>query len=175
MAALPDRFAGVAGRVPVVGEDAKSIVEPRGQVVEFGELILGERLGREKIEGPRVGVFKHGIEDREVVAKRLAGSGRSDNHEVLPGAGKLGRRCLVRVEAVYSLGAVGGSEFRSHPPRHWTELGFARRQVFDRGKDFVATRPRRKRSECPLEGIECGIRSSSQALQGCRHAASHTN
>src|ERR1700733_5654372 len=98
MAAFPDCFAGVAGSVAIVGEDAKSIVKSRGEVVELGELILGERLGREKIEGARVGVFKDGVEDREVIAERLAGGGRSDNHKVLPGAGKLRRRRLVRVE-----------------------------------------------------------------------------
>ena len=61
MAAFADGFAGVAGRVAVVGEDAEVVVEARGQVVELGELILGERFGGEEVERAGVGVLEDGL------------------------------------------------------------------------------------------------------------------
>ncbi len=129
------------------------IVEARGEIVKLGELILRERLGGEEVEGARVGVFKDRVEDREVVAERLAGGGRRDHDEVFSGAGKFGGGGLMRIEAVDSLGAIGGGQFRPHPGGHWAELGLARGEVFDRGEDFVAPIARCKRSERLLHDI----------------------
>ena len=50
------------------------------QVVEFGELILREGFGGEKLEGARVGVREDGVEDWKVVAERFARSGRRDDN-----------------------------------------------------------------------------------------------
>jgi len=46
---LADGLAGIARRVAVIREDAKPVFEPLVQVVELGELILRQRLGRKKI------------------------------------------------------------------------------------------------------------------------------
>ena len=118
VAAFANGFARVAGRVAVVGEDAELIVEARGEVVELGELILRERLGGEEVEGARVGVFKNGVEDREVVAERFPGGGGSDDDEVFSGAGEVGRGGLVRIELVDPFGAVGRGKLRADPGWH---------------------------------------------------------
>jgi hypothetical protein len=57
VAALANGFAGVTGRVAVVGEDAKLIVKTGCEILKFSELVLRERFGGEQIEGARVGVF----------------------------------------------------------------------------------------------------------------------
>ena len=58
VAALANGFARVAGRVAVVGEDAEAIIEARGEIVQFGKLILRESLGWEQIERARIGDFR---------------------------------------------------------------------------------------------------------------------
>ena len=49
VAALANRFSRVGGRIAVIGEDAETVVEPLGEIVQLGELILRERLGGEEI------------------------------------------------------------------------------------------------------------------------------
>jgi len=44
-----DGFARVAGCVAIVGEDAETVVEALIQIVEFGELVLGEGFGGEEV------------------------------------------------------------------------------------------------------------------------------
>ncbi len=57
-----DRAPRVLGRVAVVGEHAEveagRLVEDLRQAVEFGQLILGQRLGREEIQRPRGRIFR---------------------------------------------------------------------------------------------------------------------
>jgi hypothetical protein len=72
VAALPNRGARIGGRVAIVGEDAEAAVEPLAQIVQLGQLVLRERLGREEVERACVGIFEHRVQDRQVVAKRLA-------------------------------------------------------------------------------------------------------
>ena len=80
VAALANGFARVAGRVAVIGEDAEAVIETRSEIVQFGELVLRQRLGGKEIQRARVGIFKHGVQHGQVVAKRLArSSGRNDN------------------------------------------------------------------------------------------------
>src|SRR5215831_3384012 len=75
-------FASVGRRVAVVCEDAETVIEPLVQVVEFLELILRERFCRKKVQRACVGVFQNCVQHRQVVAKRLAGSGGGDNHNI---------------------------------------------------------------------------------------------
>ncbi len=92
----PDGPPGVLRRVPVVGEDADLGGEELGDLVELGPLVLGQGLGREEVDGPARGVADDGVEDGEVVAKRLArGRGRDDRDvpalpQGLPGAPLVG-------------------------------------------------------------------------------------
>src|SRR5579872_1809951 len=63
VAAFANRLTCVGGRIAVIGEYAELIVESRGEVVQFGKLILCERLRGEKIERARVAIFEYGIQD----------------------------------------------------------------------------------------------------------------
>ncbi len=103
MSAFADGLARVAGRVAVIGEHAEGVIQARGKVVKFGELILRQSLGGKKIEGARVRIFENGVENRQVVAKRLAGSGGSDHHEIFSGAGQLRQRQLDANKGARSL------------------------------------------------------------------------
>jgi len=47
MSPFPNRLAGIARCVAIVGELPKAIAESPGKVVQFGELVLGERFGWE--------------------------------------------------------------------------------------------------------------------------------
>ncbi len=52
-----------------------------GQVVQFGELVLGQGFGREEIERAGRRVAEQGVKDGQVVAERLAaGRGGDDGH-----------------------------------------------------------------------------------------------
>ena len=50
------------------------------------ELVGGQRLGGEEVERPRRLVLGDRVEDREVVAERLARGGRRDDDDVAPPA-----------------------------------------------------------------------------------------
>ena len=54
--------------------------------VQLGELVLRERLGREEVERAGVRVLQDAVEDRQVVAERLARGGRRDDDDVAPRA-----------------------------------------------------------------------------------------
>ncbi len=47
-------FASVAGSVAIIGEHAKTILEPLIQVVKFGELVLCQGFGGEQIQGASI-------------------------------------------------------------------------------------------------------------------------
>jgi hypothetical protein len=49
--------AGVRWRVAIVGENAEAIVEALIEVVKFGELVLREGFGREKVKRAAVRIF----------------------------------------------------------------------------------------------------------------------
>ena len=172
MAAFANRFARVAGRVAVVGEDAEAVVEARGEIVQLGELVLRERLGGEEVERARVRILEHGIQDRQVVAERLAGGRRRDHDEVFSGARKFRRGGLVRIELLDSLGAIGCGELGAHPGRHRPELRLARGNVFDGGEDLVRAIAGSQRAEYLFDGVECRMLPYSQTLRGRSHAAS---
>ena len=66
--------------------------------MEFGQLVLRQRFGGKEIEGAGLGVAKHRLQDGQVVAGRLAGSGGCHDHEVCAGQRQSGRLRLVGVE-----------------------------------------------------------------------------
>src|SRR5256885_944959 len=76
-------------RVAVVGECLELEVDVPREALELGELILRERLGGEEIERARRGIFGDRVEDREVVAERLAARRRGDDDRVLSGVRRL--------------------------------------------------------------------------------------
>ena len=138
VALFADGFARVAGRVAVVGEDAEAVVEARVEVVQFGELVLREGFGREKIDGAGVGIFEDRVQDRQVVAERFAGGRRRDDDDVFSGVDGFGGSGLVGVGLVDFFGLVGGLEVGMQPRGEVGVLGFSGGEVAHGGEDFAA-------------------------------------
>jgi hypothetical protein len=93
----PDRPPRVLGRVAVVGEHAQ-LGEAAGQLLQLGQLVLGQRLGGEEVEHPGLGLGQQRLEHRQVVAERLARGGRRHHHEVLSLFNQFPSASLMRVE-----------------------------------------------------------------------------
>ena len=95
MASLADSLARVAWSIAVIGEDAERVIEMRGEIMQFCELILRESFGWEQIEGARVGIFEDRIQRGQVVAKCLPRGGRRDDDHVLALANRFRSQRLV--------------------------------------------------------------------------------
>ena len=94
----PHDAADVGRRVAVVGVRLQADVGRIGQGAQLHELVRRQRLGGEEVERPGRGVLRDRVEDRQVVAERLARCGRRDDHEVALRRCRLERRRLVGVE-----------------------------------------------------------------------------
>ena len=66
--------------------------------LQLGELILRERLGRKQIQRAARRVLQDRVQDRRVVAERLARRRRRDDDDVAAGERVLDRLGLMRVE-----------------------------------------------------------------------------
>ena len=93
-----DRLAGVVGGVPVVGVGLDVGLHLADQAVDLVHLVLGEGLGRKKVEGAGLGLFEDLLEDREVVAEGLPARRRGDEDDALPLPDQVHRLRLVAVE-----------------------------------------------------------------------------
>jgi hypothetical protein len=100
-------------------------------------LILRERFCREKIQRACVGVFQNCVQHRQVVAKRLAGSGGRHNHNIFPGMHRRGGRRLVRVKAAYAFCGISGDEVPVNPLRKAGPLRFSRGELTNGGQNFA--------------------------------------
>ncbi len=99
----PDGLARVLGGVPVVGESSDVGTEGLHCGVELGELVLGQGLRREEVEGSGVRVLEDSVEDRKVVAQRLSRSRRGHHHRAASLRGGVVGEALVGVERLHSL------------------------------------------------------------------------
>ena len=93
----PDGAPRVLRGVPVVGVDAQLRQRPR-QLLELRQLVLRERLRGEEVERPRRRLRQERLEDRQVVAERLAGRRRRHHDRVAALAEEVERLGLVRVQ-----------------------------------------------------------------------------
>ena len=93
----PDDGANVRRCVAVVRVRLQADVGGAGQGAQLDELIGGEGLGGEEVERAGGGVLRDRIEDREVVAERLARCGRRDDDDVPAHGHRLVRGRLVGV------------------------------------------------------------------------------
>ena len=132
-----DAAPGIARGVPVVdvGPNALPGEVPQfpDQAEDFLLLVLREGLGGEEVERAGVGLRENPAEDRRVVAKRLAGSGRGDRRDVLPRFDPVEHFPLVGIELLDAPAAIGLAEplvdvFREVP----VVAGF-RREMAERG------------------------------------------
>ena len=80
---------------------------------ELRQLVLGEGLRREQVHGATLGVLEHPLQDREVVAERLAARGGRDDRQV-PAPPNLGVSLgLVGVESGDPARGQSGGQLRS--------------------------------------------------------------
>ena len=104
-----------AGRVAVVDAGCDVDLGGGGQLAERGQLVLAQRLGREEVQRASGGILGHRLEDRQVVAQRLARRGRRDDDDVLAGAQRLERLRLVGVEHLDARAMQGTDEALVQP------------------------------------------------------------
>ena len=90
------------GGVPAIARDRAGDIVVTVQFfrppVQFRELILCQSLGREQIHRARLGILDERVQDRQVVAKRLARSCGRDDDQILAFACQAKRLGLMRVE-----------------------------------------------------------------------------
>ena len=112
--------ADVRRRVPVVGVRLEADLGRIGQRAQLDQLVGGKRLGGEEVERAGGGVRGDGVEDRQVVAERLARCGRRDDDDVPAGArGRVGRGlvCVQRVDPTRTQGGHDPRVDRFRPRR----------------------------------------------------------
>ena len=128
-----DAAPGVSRGVPVVDIGADVLPEQILQVEDLLLLVLGERLGGEEVERARVGLPEDPVEDRRVVAKRLAGSGRSDRGDVLPRFDAVEHLPLVGIERFDAPAAIGVAQAGVDVLRKVPVVARFRREMAERG------------------------------------------
>ena len=99
---LAYRLARRNRRVAVKRERLYGRVHGLDDLVQLGHLVAGERLGREQIKRPRLAVFQHLAQHRQVVAHGLARGRGRDHHEVLARCRQIQRAALMRVQLPYA-------------------------------------------------------------------------
>ena len=100
------------GRVAVVGVRLERDLGGLGQRPQLDQLVGRQRLGGEQVERPRRIVARDGVDDRQVVAERLARCGGRDDADVAAGADRLDGLRLVRVQRLHAAAAQRGDEPR---------------------------------------------------------------
>ncbi len=146
----PDGCRGVA----VVDGRREVHVRQRGEVAELRQLVLAEGLGGEQVERAGCRVLGDGLQDRQVVAERLARcGGRHDGH-VPARAQRLQRLRLVAVQGADAASLQGLHEAIVQPVGH----GDLHRLL--RGQDLVACQAAgdSRLGQKGLEGLQRGTR-----------------
>ncbi len=101
MRARTNRPPGILRRIAVVGEHADRIADggkPVAERLQLRELILGEGLRGKQVESAARWILQDGMQDRRVIAQRLAGSGRRYDDHILSGERAVDRFGLMGIE-----------------------------------------------------------------------------
>ena len=91
------RPSRVAGRVSVVCEGPDVCSQSVPVAVELLELVHGQGLRGEQVERAGPGIDGERVEDRQVVAQRLAAGRRRDDNDVLAGSDSIPALGLMHV------------------------------------------------------------------------------
>ena len=98
-AALLPYFAALALRsVAVVAVDSKGQTAVGNQGFRFGLLVVGQRLGREKVESTARRLVQQASQHGDGIPQRLAGRGGRRQHNVLAAQGRLNGPDLVGIQ-----------------------------------------------------------------------------
>ncbi len=111
--AVPNPGALARRRIAVVcgGQGACARGRCRARV-ELRELIVGERLGREEVQGAAAGVGEEALQHGQVVAEGLAAGGGGGNGNVLAAQRSPDGGGLVTVERIDAAGPERGTDAR---------------------------------------------------------------
>ena len=104
-----DGATRVLRRIAVVGEHPE-LRQLLGELLELGELVLRERLRGKQIQNASVRLVQQRLQDRQVVAERLAGRGRCHDDNVVALLDERPRARLMRVQLGDSPRAQGFSD-----------------------------------------------------------------
>ena len=126
---LPDGAARILRGIAVISEGADFRAHLFDGLLEFVELILGQRLGGKQVHGARAFVGGQQVQDRQVVTERLAAGGWSYDHHVLRGLNPLERFRLVRVQSRDAAFFQSGAQPRIHRRRNLRPSSLRRRLV----------------------------------------------
>ena len=133
--------ARILRRVAVVGVHADrfaaDVADRLRELVQLRHLILRERLGRKQIQRARRRLLQDAIENRQVVAERLARCRRRGDDDLPPAGDVRERFGLVRVELRDAARFERGAQARIDLRRERRVGRFNRRQAPDRGDDLV--------------------------------------
>src|SRR6267154_1791811 len=170
-----DGFARVARRVAVISEDAEAVLEPGIQIVQLCKLILRERFGGKQIKRSTVRAFQNCVQDWQVVAERLAGSGWRDHHDIFASMNGFRSGSLMAEELAYAFAGVSLAQIGVCPGREICPLRLASRIVANGGKNFAVNITRGENIEHLMHARDGGraarrARSAENRLAGgaCR-------
>ncbi len=125
--ALADGGPLARRRIPVVGVDLDAEWQLLDEGGQLRQLVLCQRLGRKQVQGSPFRVLQKALQDREVVAERLAARRRRHHDQVPAGADGLISLCLVGVESVDPARREGRYQLRPEIRGERREAGRLRR------------------------------------------------
>jgi hypothetical protein len=122
--------------------------------VQLRKLVLRECLGGEEVERSRIALFEDGIQNGQVVAKRLARGSRRHDHKILACVRELRSLSLMRKELPDPFRAVSLKELRPYPRGHVAKPRLAGGQVPNSRQHLVGLITPCEASQHVLERIQ---------------------
>jgi len=156
MPPFANRLTRIVRSIAVVGEDSETVVQPFGEILQLSQLILSQRFRRKQVQGASVGILQHRVQNRQVVAERLARSRRRNHNYVLAIMYQVGGGRLVRLQVADSFILIGLSQGTCNPGRHGAKLGLSGRNLPYRGEHLFLAVMRDQRTENVVNGFETG-------------------
>ena len=125
-----NRSALAARRVAIIGVHRQRQLRLGDERGRFRFLVMGQRLGREEVQGAGVGPGRQARQDRQRVAERLAAGGGCGDDDVFPPADGFDGRRLVGVELLDAAGPQGPGQARIDRIREWGKVRRPGRDAF---------------------------------------------
>ena len=130
--ALRDGHVAVVGG-HVMGLEGAACRQRGRHVLKLDQLIAGQRLRRSHVDGPGIRVADQAVQDRQLVAQRLAaGRGSGDEH-ILPGPNQFQGQALMAVEPLAAQSVQHATDMGMQPFRHVGPLRRSGRESFRMG------------------------------------------
>ena len=115
MPRLAHRPPGRAGGVAVVGVGLDIHTHFLNQLIQFADLVGGQRLGGKQIQRPGILIVQNSRKHRQVVAHGFAGGRGGHHHHVMPGEHLADGMGLMAVQLMYTAPFQHGHKPRIQP------------------------------------------------------------